>query len=215
MTKINIKYLEKMVLLAVLVIGIVLTSGCTQTSEEIQQTSIPNGVQTTSSVSFSDILNQANTISSVKYDIIITMPGLPTLTTNTWIKDDMIRTEMTVEGMKVINIVGRGGVMYTYMPDQNMAMKIDAGDAPVPAVDKLESMQGYDPKVIGTETLDGKKCQVIEIPEGKMWIWDEYGFPIRIEMTLPEGKVTTEYRNIEFVDIPDSMFELPQGVMML
>jgi outer membrane lipoprotein-sorting protein len=215
MTKINTKNLEKMALLAVLVIGIILTSGCTQTSEETQQTPTPSGVQTTSSESFSDILNQANTIPSVKYDMIMTVPGSPTITMKTWVKGDMIRTEMTVEGMKLINIVGRSGMMYTYMPAQNMAMKIDVGDAPVSAVGELGSMQGYDPKVVGTETLDGKKCQVIEIPDGKIWVWEEYGFPIRSEMTLSEGKVTTEYRNIEFVDIPDSMFELPKSVTML
>ena len=30
-------------------------------------------------------------------------------------------------------------------------------------------------------------------------------------MTAPEGKTTMEYKNIEFVDIPDNMFELPAG----
>jgi len=29
-----------------------------------------------------------------------------------------------------------------------------------------------------------------------------------------EGKTTIEYKNIEFVDIPDSMFELPEGVQI-
>lgn len=213
MIKINIKYLEKIALLAVLVIGIVLTSGCTQTSEE---THVPGDAQTTTSTeSFDEIMNRANTISSVKYDQVMTMPGLPTITVKTWIKGDLIRTEMNTAGMKAINIMGHGGVVYTYMPDQNMAMKIDAGDAPVSAVGELGSLQGTNPKIIGTETLDGKKCQIIEIPDGKMWVWEEYGFPVLIELTLPEGKITTEYRNIEFVDIPDSMFELPQDVILL
>jgi outer membrane lipoprotein-sorting protein len=49
----------------------------------------------------------------------------------------------------------------------------------------------------------------------KMWIWEEYAFPIRVEVTTTEGKTTIEYKNIEFVDIPDSMFELPAGVEII
>jgi len=34
-------------------------------------------------------------------------------------------------------------------------------------------------------------------------------------MTTDEGMVIVEYKNIEFVDIPDSMFELPEGVEIM
>jgi outer membrane lipoprotein-sorting protein len=48
-----------------------------------------------------------------------------------------------------------------------------------------------------------------------MWIWEQYGFPIRVEMTTTEGTVIVEYKNIEFTDIPDIMFELPEGVEIM
>jgi len=48
-----------------------------------------------------------------------------------------------------------------------------------------------------------------------MWIWKEKGFPIRIEMTSIEGTFIIEYKNIEFTDVPDSMFELPEGVQIV
>ena len=36
-----------------------------------------------------------------------------------------------------------------------------------------------------------------------------------MEITTSEGKMIMEYKNIEFVDIPDSMFELPAGVQIM
>jgi outer membrane lipoprotein-sorting protein len=49
----------------------------------------------------------------------------------------------------------------------------------------------------------------------KMWIWKEYGFPIRAEMTTSAGTTIAEYRNLDFSDIPDSLFELPPGVEIM
>lgn len=42
-------------------------------------------------------------------------------------------------------------------------------------------------------------------------MWEEHGFPIRMEMTTTAGTTTVEYRNIGFVEIFDSMFELSAG----
>jgi hypothetical protein len=36
-----------------------------------------------------------------------------------------------------------------------------------------------------------------------------------MEITVNGEKVVVEYKNIEFVDIPDSMFELPKGVKIM
>jgi outer membrane lipoprotein-sorting protein len=49
----------------------------------------------------------------------------------------------------------------------------------------------------------------------KSWIWKEHGFPIRTETTTSEGTVIVVFRDIDFGDIPDSMFELPPGVQIM
>lgn len=102
------------------------------------------------------------------------------------------------------------------MPAENMAMKIDFSNAPKPVTESTEGVEKYKPIVVGTATIDGKVCIVYEYTaeEGKIksWVWKDKGFPIRMEVTTAEGKSIIEYKNIEFANIPDSMFELPAGV---
>jgi len=109
--------------------------------------------------------------------------------------------------------------MYMYLPEQSMAMKMDLAQAPKSATEEAGSILDYNPTVVGTETIDGKVCLVVEYTaEGattKAWIWEEHGFPIRVEATTSEGTTIVEYKNIEFVDIPDSEFELPEGVQII
>ena len=129
-----------------------------------------------------------------------------------------MRTEATVEGEATVMLMDLDAqTMYMYMPSQGMAFKLTF-EEPESAVEEAQSILGYNPVIIGTETLDGKVCLVVEYTvEGstaKMWIWKDQGFPIRAEITTTEGTIIMEYANIEFVDIPDSMFELPEGVQI-
>ncbi len=239
-------------LLAVLVIGIVLTSGCmeeqkektgetpnkttnetqlpaeqpkeqTASTEKPNETQLPTEKPATEqpTETLSEILGRGAGISSVKYDMIMTSQGMPSMTQKVWLKKNKMKTEATMEGQTMIYLTDMDTkTMYTYMPAQNMAMKtamkIDFSNDTKPATESTESIEKYKPVVIGTETLDGKVCTVVEYTteEGKIksWIWKEKGFSIRMEMTTAEGKVIVEYKNIEFANIPDSMFELPAGV---
>ena len=108
--------------------------------------------------------------------------------------------------------------MYLYIPAQNTAIRMDFSRAPEAATQSLD-LQGYSPVAVGTETLDGKVCLVIEYTvqgvKTKSWIWKEKGFPIRMETATPQGMMVMDFRNIEFVDIPDTMFELPAGVPIM
>ncbi|MFH1483877.1 MAG: DUF4412 domain-containing protein [Chloroflexota bacterium] len=165
----------------------------------------------------SQIFAQAAGIVSVKYDMTITAPGTPTTTAKVWLEKNKMRTEFTAEGQTVVQLVDMDvRTMYMYIPAENMAMKMDFSQAPEAPTQNIEE---YKPVVIGTETLDGKVCLVVEYTdEGtktKSWMWKEKGFPIRVEMATPEGTTVMEFKNIEFADIPDSMFELPAGVQIV
>jgi hypothetical protein len=151
--------------------------------------------------------------------MLITSPGSQPMTTTVWMKNNKMRTETTMEGETIITFLDIDAqTMYVYYPDQNMAMKVTF-EMPESAVGEAESVPDYNPVIIGTETLDGKVCLVVEYTvEGsttKMWIWKDKGFPIRIESVTPDGTVVVEYKNIDFGDIPDSEFELPAGVEIL
>ena len=100
-----------------------------------------------------------------------------------------------------------------YQMDFEQAVELPLADA--------QSIPDYEYQIIGTEILDGKECLVVEytVPAEqttvKMWRWKEYGLPIRAEMTTSAGTTMAEYRNLDFGDIPDNMFELPAGVQMM
>ncbi len=152
----------------------------------------------------------------MKYDMLMTSPGVETITTKIWMKNNKMRTETTVEGETAVMLIDIDTqTIYMYFPAQNMAMKMTY-EQPESAIEEAQSIPDYNPTIIGTETMDGKVCLVVEYTiEGqttKMWIWKDKGFPIRVEMTTAEGKIIMEYKNIDFTDIPDSMFELPEGV---
>jgi outer membrane lipoprotein-sorting protein len=106
--------------------------------------------------------------------------------------------------------------MYMYMPAQNMALKQDFGQAPKSASDNSNSVLQNSPTVVGTETLDAKLCTVIQYTASgsttKEWIWQAKGLPVRMQVTSSQGTTTTDFKNYDFSDIPDSTFVLPAGV---
>lgn len=169
-----------------------------------------------------DILGKVSAIDSVTYDTVVTGTGMPSSTTKTWLKNgaQKMKSETTVQGQTSILIVDQGsGLAYSYMPEQNLAIKMDLGTAPESPLEGTGIIQGYDPTVTGTETYDGKECLVVEYDaEGvqtKMWLWKEYGFPVKVVTTADGATVTVEYENIDFGAIPDSVFELPEGVEIM
>ena len=105
------------------------------------------------------------------------------------------------------------------MPAQNLAIRLDLSTAPESPLEGTGAIEGYDPTVIGTETYDGKECLVVEYSidgvQTKMWLWKQYGFPVKVVTTTADATITVEYKNMDFGPIPDSVFELPEGVQIM
>jgi outer membrane lipoprotein-sorting protein len=174
---------------------------------------------TASGKTLSELLGMAAGINAVKYDMVMTVPGSPVMNQTVWIKGNKMRTEITAGGQNTIVLMDIDAkTMYTYMPAQNMALKMTWNPTTTSAVDDTEAISKYNPTIVGTDTIDGKKCTVVEyVIEGqttKMWLWQDHGFPLKVEATTPQGKTTMEYKNIQFTDIPDSTFTLPAGVQI-
>ncbi|MDY6966441.1 MAG: DUF4412 domain-containing protein [Halobacteriota archaeon] len=232
-----------LLLTGLLLLGMVLTAGCvdeegnttspeTETSEteapETETTEEPSASEeSTSDVTLSDLLDLARDSSSATYDMVISGGPLETTTTKVWSTETKQKMESTMMGQTTITIIDQEKQeMYSYFPDQNMAMKLDFSDSETSqqAESFTEIMEDYSPTIVGTETIDGKLCTIIEYESSindaqttqKVWVWQRYGFPIRVEATTTiAGTPTTtvmEMKNIEFGPIPDSTFELPAGV---
>jgi len=169
--------------------------------------------------SLEDILGGISGIDSIKYDMTVIPPEGDEFTTRIWIKGSKMRTESSVEGETVVMILDQDAeTMYMYMPEQNMAMKMtfDTSQVEDSVIDETEGITAQNPVTVGTETLDGKVCLVIEYSgDGvttRAWIWKEKGLPVQMTMNTPQGDSTIKYQNYDFGAIDDSVFSIPEGV---
>jgi len=226
------------VVVGLLLIAVIAGAGCIdeKAPEEGEQESAGEGTTPTAQTptapsssagtSLSDLLERAKGSTSATYDLVISGGGMGTMTSKVWSTETKERVDSTIMGKKSITIIDKEEqVMYMYDPNQNTAIRMDLGAGDTGRAQSfIEIMEEYNPTVIGTETMDGKKCTIIEYESTvgdasviqKVWIWEKYGAPIRVEMvsTLGGTPVTTvmEMKNIEFGPIDDSMFKLPDDV---
>ncbi|MGB7761361.1 MAG: hypothetical protein WBL61_16135 [Bryobacteraceae bacterium] len=80
-----------------------------------------------------------------------------------------------------------------------------------------ELTSGVQPKQIGTDTVNGIATKVLEVTSahgnGKIWIAQNGGFPVKIVATGPDGKAMTviEVKQLSLARPPASAFALPAG----
>lgn len=169
------------------------------------------------------IMSKAQRLNEFSYDVYTTDPQGNQMVIKMYIKGTKMRQESEIQGQKTIILGDSGGIMYTYSPSQNTAIKLDVGaqteeleSDPYEAVNEIMSTA----KIVGHETIDGKNCVVVEYAMAdteygftqKMWIWEKYGIPVKIVTITSEGTTTMEYKNIQTSGITDDLFELPPGV---
>lgn len=172
-----------------------------------------------------ELCNKWTGMEPVRYDLVVTLPDQPDkITGHIWQTYNKQRVEYVVEGESLVMIyLLDEDIMYTYYPEQNLAMKmpLDLSQAPqgTQVGDMVEILENS-PSIVGKEIKDGVECMVISFVTGgetevTLWIWIDTGFPIRTEGKNPDGTLTImEFKNIDFSDIPDSMFEIPEGVQI-
>lgn len=180
------------------------------------------------------ILEEGRKITTLKYDLIETVllgSKLPTRETVTlsetiWREGERARIDFKTQNHTLSTrlIDGNKQAAIIYLPDQQLAHRedfdyvINLQDRELSFPEKgLVECPSWD--VIGEETIEGKSCFVARCPPvdtGTYWIWKQYGVPIKNETkSASGGTITIEHKNMEFDDVPDSIFELPAGIPVL
>ena len=181
------------------------------------------------------ILGRGAGVSSVKYDMItmkygvVTTPLTEPETTTVWVKNNKIRMDtlqtpefwewLDVEPVMIL-IDTDAKTEYTCYLYQNTAYKTVFDPARIQSAGQAtQLLLSYNPTTIGADTVDGKACVVVEYTyQGatiKEWIWKDRGFPLRMEITEGPVRTVIEYKNISFIDIPDSTFQFPTGIIFM
>ena len=174
--------------------------------------------------SVSDLFARGKNVPGMSFDFMTTVKEMK-MEGKMWVAGKKMRTEMTTQNQKMASIVdGDANVAYSYMPEQKTAMKIaldqaKAGKSPdsfTPAADAPKY------KVVGTETVDGVKCKVLLMQDAatktdtKMWVREDYGLPVRVEVSEAGNKVmVTEYKNLQVGPVPPETFKLPEGTKII
>jgi outer membrane lipoprotein-sorting protein len=173
--------------------------------------------------SVSEILAKGKKIDGLYYEFVMTV-GSVKAEGKTWIEGKMLRNDILADGQAISNIIDmEQGVAYTYMPSQKMAMKIDIGKVdtdvfqiPTAYTDDIDTNVL---NIVETTTYEGLKCKVMVLAQGqeelKMWISEEYGIPVRVEMMQGGQKTVLEYKNLKVGPIPADVFMIPQGVQII
>ncbi|MFZ5644433.1 MAG: LolA family protein [Bacillota bacterium] len=171
----------------------------------------------------SQLISRGKKVEGMSYDYVLsskegTMAGRVCITAG------KIRTETEIEGHKMITIYD-GETAYAYDLTQNFAMKVSPGkgkkvDTPQDYAARIDSIPNK-VKVLEEANYEGVKCSVVQVssPDGKeqtkMWISQDYGVPVKVELTGSDGSITImEYKNLSLGPQPPELFKLPEGVIV-
>jgi len=171
------------------------------------------------------IFARAKQTPGMTYDSVVTMKEM-TLNSRVWAERGKVKMEQTVQGRKSVMYFD-GEDMYQYDPTSNIAMKFSTkglegkGPRKPDTADYTEHMAPDSMKVIENVVYDGAKCRVISYTmkdsDGivKMWVREDYGLPMRTEMTTKDGaKIVTENKNMKIGALPPDTFKLPDGAQI-
>lgn len=159
------------------------------------------------------------------YEYVLTLPDGTKTTNKMWVKAGNMRSEMEnpAGGEPILSIVNtQENSVYVYQPEMNQAIVLSMEDADVDTTSPKDYLGAADPDNMmysSKEMFDGKECLVYETTydggKGKIWIWEEYGMPLRVESVSGQDKVIVEFLNFEIGDVDDSVFQLPQGTEII
>ena len=162
---------------------------------------------------------------AVSYDQKVSVNGESVANIKVVVQDEKMRAESNFGGMATMMIRNETGT-YSYLPTQKMATKIPASmDRPNLTRDLphfMDFLQKNSGTKVGTEEAFGYQCDVYKFTEptikkdAKAWVWKEKEFPVKIEVSAPEGLTTVELTNIQFEPkIEENTFQMPADVKIL
>ena len=154
------------------------------------------------------------------YEMSVSGMGMPASITRMYTKGGLMRMESEVMGTTYVMIYEEEA-FYTLDPSTKTAMKMPLTmeeDTEVLTLDEFtqdvdETRFGY----LGKESLRGITCHVVETKdevEGitmKMWLHEDYGFPMKIETTMAEGGTSVmDVTDFQVGGLSDALFEVPE-----
>jgi len=137
-----------------------------------------------------------------------------------WVKGDKAKSVVYLDnpGSEVVLFTNRlSSEVIQYVPSSKNAMVLSRShgltDFPLAFLEE-DILQSY--TVSENQLIDGKECTVLhhldENEEITVYVSNSNGFPFRMDVSTANGTQKIYYRNVRYMDIADSFFELPTDV---
>lgn len=170
-----------------------------------------------------DLLSKADWRADFSCELITTTPDSK-VTAFLALKGKRMRMDMEAEGRKVVWVAdsdAKTAVMYSPEEKTGMKFPIDQFQTQTAEVESPDDVVTKHPegKIVGEETIDGRLCTVYEYKDadttGRVWIWKDKGFPLKVVATTQAGTSTVEYKNITLGGVDDKIFEIPADITLV
>lgn len=218
--------MKKLPLLLLVLAVCLLTVGCGNSKPVEQQSPAPPPAVTSgpqSDPGMAGLLAKAKTVEGMSFDFVMNSKQMSS-TGKMWVQGKKMRTEMTVAGQKMTNIFD-GTSIYQYLDEEKLAIKLTPDksqgvDSPLDYAGEFEPKADQF-KAVESVVYEGVKCKLATMtsPDGKeqtkLWIREDYGFPMRVEVLAGNETTVMEYKNLRVGPQPAEMFTLPAGVKVM
>ena len=195
--------------------------------EEPEEAEEPEAENEISEEELSDLFTGGREMDEFYYEMKVTGMGEEDYTTKMYMKSGLMRMESEIMGQSAIMIYTEDA-FYTLDPQTMTAIKMptemnEEEERDVPTLEDFtadvdESSMNY----LGKETINGITCHVVESREiasdyqVKMWLHEEYGFPMRVETRMENDEVyVSEVTDFKVGDLSDDLFEVPEGYQIV
>lgn len=164
-------------------------------------------------------------VDAFTYDYVMTLPDGSSLKQKVWVKAHKMRIEIkdpasNDDALAAIADLSAEEVFF-YQPALKQAARMPLEYSELDTTspkDYLEEFAPANARFIKKEQFAGKPCLAYEIKindeTSTVWVWEEFGLPVYVEIQYGEGKLTVEFQNLTLGDIEDSRFTLPKGTLI-
>ena len=183
----------------------------------------PSEENTLSEEELKDLFGSGKDMAEIYYEMNVTGMDSENTISRMYLKGSKMRAESEVMGQTFVMIHGEDA-LYILDDSTKTAMKMPLGENVEGEQDTFtmddftSDVDETDMTYVGKEMLNGVSCHVVEstkLEEGyhvKMWLHEEYGFPMKMESYNKDGSeaFVMEVTDFKVGDLSDALFEVPE-----
>lgn len=181
-----------------------------------------------SETELAELFGSGQAMDEIYYEMTMTGLEVDGAKTRIWLKGGRMRSESEMEGQLFIMIYDDEAI-YTLDTQSKMAMRISANMGmdetmePYTTDDFTGDVDDQNLQYLGRESVNGIPCHVVqsvdtETDHGvKMWLHEDYGFPMRVESlaTNPDEQYMMEVTEFEVGNVADRQFDIPSDYQII